>query len=219
MDAPARTLRGYCIRGKRPRHGRGKRDCLALRAPALGSQPRRLGRKDRLMQTPTNREQLYASYGWYRQMRETQSVSLDPDWGACLVFRYADVARVLSDHTTFSSDEQRYGSDAFRDKSPIRSSILYMDPPRHRQMRSLVSQAFTPRMLTHMEARITEITTALLDQVEAQGEMDVIRDLAYPLPVTVIAELLGIPTERRDDFKRWSDALVAGGEEITEEES
>ena len=170
------------------------------------------------MQITTNREQLYGAYAWYHQMRETQPTFLDPDWGSVHVFRYADVVRVLSDHTTFSSD-QSHGPEAFSDQSPISSSILYMDPPRHRQMRSLVSQAFTPRMVTHMEARITEITNALLDQVQAQGEMDVIKDLAYPLPVTVIAELLGIPTERRDDFKRWSDALVAGGEEITEEES
>lgn len=105
-----------------------------------------------------------------------------------------------------------------RDSSPFSSSILNMDPPRHRQLRSLVSQAFTPRMVAHMEARITEITNGLLDQVVTQGKMDAIRDLAYPLPVMVIAELLGIPTELREDFKRWSDALVAGDEETTEEE-
>jgi cytochrome P450 len=69
-----------------------------------------------------------------------------------------------------------------------------------------------------MELRISEITNGLLDQVAAKGEMDAIRDLAYPLPVTVIAELLGIPTEFREDFKRWSDALVSGDEETTEEE-
>jgi cytochrome P450 len=64
--------------------------------------------------------------------------------------------------------------------------------------------------VARLEPRISEITNELLDQVPSSGEMDVIRDLAYPLPVTVIAELLGIPSERRDDFKRWSDALVSG---------
>jgi cytochrome P450 len=170
------------------------------------------------MQTKTNRKQLYAPYDWYRQMRETQPVYHDPDWGAWHVFRYADVARVLSDYATFSSDESRYMQPEYRDSSPISSSILRMDPPRHRQLRSLVSQAFTPRMVTQMESRIKEITNGLLDQVAAKGEMDAIRDLAYPLPVTVIAELLGIPTELREDFKRWSDALVSGDEETTEEE-
>ncbi len=170
------------------------------------------------MQTKTNREQLYASYDWYRQMRETQPVFFDPDWRAWHIFRYADVARVLSEYTIFSSDENRFLPAEQRDSSPISSSILRMDPPRHRQLRHLVSQAFTPRMVAQMEARIQEITHGLLDQVTAKGEMDAVRDLAYPLPVTVIAELLGIPTELREDFKRWSDALVSGDEETTEEE-
>jgi cytochrome P450 len=170
------------------------------------------------MQTKTNREQLYAPYAWYRQMRETQPVYHDPDWGAWHVFRYADVARVLSEYVTFSSDESRYQPAEYQENSPISSSILRMDPPRHRQLRNLVSQAFTPRMVAQMELRISEITNGLLDQVAAKGEMDAIRDLAYPLPVTVIAELLGIPTEFREDFKRWSDALVSGDEETTEEE-
>jgi len=129
------------------------------------------------------------------------------------IFRYDDVARVLSDHATFSSDQSRYMPAEFRDSSPISSSILRMDPPRH-----LVSQAFTPRMVAQMEPRIKEITSGLLDQVQALGEMDVIRDLAYPLPVTVIAELLGIPTERREDFKQWSDAFISGDGEATEED-
>lgn len=171
------------------------------------------------MQTKANREQLYASYNWYRQMRETQPVYSEPEWGgAWHVFRYADVARVMSDYATFSSDENRYAPPEWRDNSPISSSILRMDPPRHRQLRNLVSQAFTPRMVAHMEPRIQEITNELLDRVVAKGEMDAVRDLAYPLPVTVIAELLGIPTELREDFKRWSDALVAGDEEMTEED-
>jgi cytochrome P450 len=170
------------------------------------------------MQTKTNREQLYAPYDWYRQMRETQPVYHDPDWGAWHVFRYADAARVLSEYATFSSDESRYQPAEYQENSPISSSILRMDPPRHRQLRNLVSQAFTPRMVAQMELRISEITNGLLDQVAAKGEMDAIRDLAYPLPVTVIAELLGIPTEFREDFKRWSDALVSGDEETTEEE-
>ena len=171
------------------------------------------------MQTKANREKLYASYNWYRQMRETQPIYCEPEWGgAWHVFRYADVARVMSDYTTFSSDENRYSPPEWRDNSPISSSILRMDPPRHRQLRNLVSQAFTPRMVAHMEPRIQEITKELLDQVAAKGEMDVVRDLAYPLPVTVIAELLGIPTELREEFKRWSDALVSGDEEMTEED-
>jgi cytochrome P450 len=142
--------------------------------------------KRRIMQKNPNREQIYASYDWYHQMRETQPVYQDPDSGIWHTFRYDDVTRVLSDHATFSSDQNRFIPAEYRDSSPLSSSILRMDPPRHRQLRQLVSQAFTPRMVAHMESRIKEITSGLLDQVQALGEMDVIRDLAYPLPVTVI---------------------------------
>jgi cytochrome P450 len=99
------------------------------------------------MQTKPNREQLTASYDWYRQMRETQPVFFDQNVQAWHIFRYDDVARVLNDHATFSSDQNRFLPAEYRDSSPISSSILRMDPPRHRKYRHLVSQAFTPHML------------------------------------------------------------------------
>ncbi len=172
------------------------------------------------MQTQSYKEQLHAPYDWYRTMRATQPVFKDPDWGGWQVFRYADVVRVLSEYANFSSDghriEQAAGSTGEAD--PIESSIIRMDPPRHRHLRNLVTQAFTPRMVTQLEPRITAITNELLDHVADAGEMDVVRDLAYPLPVTVISELLGIPAELREDFKRWSDALVTGDKGTSEEE-
>ncbi|GCE50396.1 cytochrome P450 [Thermosporothrix hazakensis] len=170
------------------------------------------------MQTKSNREELTAPYEWYRQMRETQPVFFDQKMQAWHVFRYADVERVLSDHTAFSSDQNRFMPEEYRDANPFTLSIIRMDPPRHHQLRRLVSQAFTPRRVAQMEARITEITNALLDQVIAKGEMDVIQDLATPLPITVIAELLGIPTEQREQFKQWSDAFISGDGEATAED-
>jgi cytochrome P450 len=164
------------------------------------------------MQTHSYKEQLHAPFEWYRTMRATQPVFKHPEWSGWQVFRYTDVARVLTEYATFSSA-------SFEDQSdPIGSSILQMDPPRHRQLRNLVSQAFTPRMVAQLEPRITAITNQLLDNVAAEGEMDVVQDLAYPLPVTVIAELLGIPAELREDFKRWSDAIIAGEDGLSEEE-
>jgi cytochrome P450 len=169
------------------------------------------------MQTKPNRAQLTATYDWYRQMRETQPVFFDQKAQTWHLFRYDDVAHVLSDHATFSSDESTFLPPEYRNATPISSSLLRMDPPRHHQLRNLVSQAFTPRMVAQMESRIREITNGLLDQVQHGGEMDVIRDLAYPLPITVIAELLGVPSERREEFKQWSDAFISGGGEETEE--
>lgn len=74
----------------------------------------------------------------------------------------------------------RFVPAEYRNASPINASIVRIDPPRHHQLRRIVSQTFTPRMVANMESRIQEITSGLLDQVQASGEMDVIRDLAYP---------------------------------------
>src|SRR6266704_6659496 len=105
-------------------------------------------RKMEHMHTQSYKEQLHAPFDWYRTMRTTQPVFKSPNWGGWQVFRYADVARVLSEYATFSSDGRRMaqsgGFDAEAD--PLESSILRMDPPRHRQLRNLVSLAFTPRM-------------------------------------------------------------------------
>jgi len=140
-------------------------------------------------------------FPWYTVMRESAPVFLDPRRHSWSVFKYNDVQRVLSEHSVFSS--QFDGSD-----QPLNASIVSMDPPRHRQLRSLVTLAFTPRTIARLEPRIREIVNALLDNVAPQGKMDVIHDLAIPLPVTVIAELIGVPLADRASFKLWSDQLV-----------
>jgi cytochrome P450 len=83
-----------------------------------------------------------------------------------------------------------------------------MDPPQHRQYRNLVSPSFTPRALSRLSGRIATITQELLDQVRSSGRMDVMTDLAYPLPTMVIAEMLGVPTSDRPLFKQWADGLL-----------
>ena len=142
-------------------------------------------------------------FPWYAMMRESSPVFLDPRRGNWSVFKYNDVQRVLSEHSTFSS--QFTGPDT---DSPLDSSIISIDPPRHRQLRSLVTVAFTPRVIARLEPRIREIVYELLDAVSPTGKMDVIDDLSAPLPVIVIAELLGIPLEDRKSFKLWSDQLI-----------
>jgi cytochrome P450 len=92
-------------------------------------------------------------------------------------------------------------------------SMLHMDAPDHTRLRSLVNKAFTPRIVEAMEGRIQQLADQLLDAVGSRGEMDVIEQLAYPLPVMVIAEMLGVPVEDRARFRKWSDetAAVASG--------
>lgn len=163
------------------------------------------------MQTFTDKNQLFAPYAWYHQMRTTEPVYYDEEHKLWHLFRYADILRAMNDYGTFSSDPRATMDWEPEGPDPILSSILRIDPPRHRQLRGLAALAFTPRVVAQMAPRIEAITHELLDKVveSASGEFDVIRDLAYPLPVTVIAELLGIPPERREDFKRWSNALVS----------
>lgn len=153
----------------------------------------------------TQAEQRLNPFPWYAEMRASAPVYYDPSFDSWSVFRYEDVQRVLSDHAAFSS---RFRGTSGSMANPLGSSLISTDPPRHRQLRSLVSQAFTPKAIAALEPRITSITHELLDRVIDSGEMDVVKDLAYPLPVIVIAELLGIPPEDRDRFKYWSDVIV-----------
>lgn len=145
-------------------------------------------------------------FPWYAQMRAHSPVAYDAQNHIWNVFRYTDVQQVLSDYAAFSS-EFGHGEAA----GPLSESLISADPPRHRQLRALVTQAFTPRAVAALEPRITAIVDELLDTVAARGSMDLISDVAYPLPVIVISELLGIPADERDQFKRWSDAVISGG--------
>jgi cytochrome P450 len=146
---------------------------------------------------------------WFRRMREHQPVSHDEQAGVWHVFRYADAAQILADPPTFSSDfsslsKPQKDVDLFR-----RGNVLRKDPPQHRKMRTIVSKAFTPRTVAALAPRIAAITDDLLDRMDGAEEIELISDLAYPLPVIVITELLGIPGEDRQQFRAWADALVS----------
>lgn len=146
-------------------------------------------------------------YPWYETMRRTSPVHRDEASGLWSVFRYDDVERVLSDHRGFSSHFGAY-NETGEVASPIAASMIGTDPPSHTKLRTIVSGAFTPRAIADLEPRIRAITARLMEPTAPRGSMDVVTDLAEPLPVTVIAEMLGIPTEDRGRFKAWSDAIV-----------
>jgi cytochrome P450 len=128
-----------------------------------------------------------------------------PDRGLAMVFGYDDCAAILKDWETWSS---RFPPPPDV-TDPPEPTMLNSDPPRHTRLRSLVSQAFTPRMVEQLEPRIREITRELLEPALEAGACDLVAALAYPLPVIVIAEILGIPPEDRAQFKEWSDEVVA----------
>jgi cytochrome P450 len=156
-------------------------------------------------------------YPFYATMRRDHPVAYDEHYAFWAVYRYDDVRQVITDHDTFSSDRARFlpaADPATVAQMRIGSSLVGTDPPRHRLLRDLVSRAFTPRAIAQLEPHIAALTEGMLDAVVPAGQMDLIADLAYPLPVTVVAEMLGVPVSDRPTFKRWADALFSGSDEI-----
>ncbi len=159
-------------------------------------------------------------YPLYAQMRQFQPIMFLPDYRLWLAFRYDDVRNILSDYETFSSDftrtepEIRDLEQSIQNQTgrPMGASLIISDPPIHRKLRDLVTRAFTPKAVDNLEPRIEELSHEMIDAVIERGEFDLIRDLAYPLPVTVIAEMLGVPAEDHAQFKRWSDQVVASAD-------
>ncbi len=157
-------------------------------------------------------------YPVYRQLRAEDPVHWSDLFQAWFLTRYDDVLSVLDD-ARFSADRRqarnRFAQEMLRREEELQSpfaqgrTMLSSDPPQHTRLRGLASKAFTPRAVERLRPRIQEIVDELLDRVQDAGRMDVIRDLAYPLPVIVIAEMLGIPPENRDQFKKWSDDIAA----------
>ncbi|MYT29121.1 cytochrome P450 [Streptomyces sp. MspMP-M5] len=137
----------------------------------------------------------------------------DERQGVWQVLDHRSVAAVLADPATYSSDlsgltPTQPDFETFRE-----GNFVGMDPPRHRTLRTLVSQAFTPRVVAGLEPRIHTLTTELLDAVADRDRFDVVEALTYPLPVIVIGELLGVPAEDRGLFQEWA-AVLFGGDDL-----
>lgn len=159
-------------------------------------------------------------YPFYDRLRSECPVYHHPRWNNWFLTRYSDVAAGLRNPRLSSARSalaaQRAGGNLPEAKEFYEGyglSMIANDPPTHTRLRGLVSQAFTPRAVEAMTSRIQRIVDGLLDAVASRGRMDLIRELACPLPVIVIAEMLGIPPTDLERFKHWSDTLsvVAGG--------
>jgi hypothetical protein len=163
---------------------------------------------------PSYRNNPYLQLG---RLREGDPVHRSQALQAWVLTRYEDCLRVARDHETFSSDVRNaYGELASalqeqRAQSPLGDvmTVLGADPPVHTRLRSIVNRAFTPRRVEALRPRIEEIAGELLDDAPDEGEWDLMTGLAQPLPVIVIAEMLGVPPGDRERFKRWSHALAA----------
>ncbi len=170
-------------------------------------------------------------YPVFRELRDAAPVHYAPDSRLFCVSRHADVQRVLRDAEVFSSrNERRRRGEDFDLLTRLRLLVRFVArmkvwPTRmrdsrmliqeggevHATMRNLVNRGFTPRRIAAWELRIREILAERMPTLVGRESFDLVHEIAIPLPVSVIAEMLGIERERMHDFKRWSDAIIQGG--------
>ena len=149
----------------------------------------------------------------FLKMRKERPIHWSSRYRAWIVTRHSDVLRGLRD-PGLSSD--RIGSllDSAPPESASRKALellsdwmVFKDPPVHTRLRKLISKSFTSRAVSHIQERIEEIVSELLDRCEERGRFDLVEDIAFPLPTMVIAELLGAPASDRARFRTWSDEI------------
>ena len=157
-------------------------------------------------------------YPFYKQLREQDPVHWDEEMGFWVLTRYDDIAALYTDERFSRAQGLMRGFERLPESEkqiaqPVYHSfsktVFYADPPYHTHLRGLMNHAFTPRRVEQLRPYIQQIVNDLLDNAQAKGTMDIVQDLAYPLPVMVIAELLGLPASDRARFKQWSDDLFA----------
>jgi cytochrome P450 family 130 len=145
----------------------------------------------------------------YRGLRDEYPVFVTPE-GSYVLSRFTDVWNAVHDPATFSS--------TCAEADQLMPQMIYMDPPRHTALRSLVSRAFTPRRVAELETRIRQVAGALIDQFAGRGHCELVHEFAAPLPSIVMADLIGVPEEHRESFRTWTEAFleVTGPGDITE---
>lgn len=149
-------------------------------------------------------------FPYYAHLRQEAPAYWIEPMQAWAISRYEDVYSALRTPSVFSSAKWWKATSA-QDMDPSLEAphIMASDPPVHTRLRKLINRAFTPRLVGALEPRIRELTNQMFDQMASHNPVDFMRELAIALPITVIAELLGVEQERRADFRRWTDAFVA----------
>lgn len=150
---------------------------------------------------------IHPDHFWLYGRPPEQAVRFDEEMDAWHVYGHAEVLDALGNPGAFSSKTVRLlPMDA--DESFTEGDLLQMDPPDHRRLRNLVSHAFTPKVVADLKPRIAALARELLDKVAGEDEFDLMTSLAYPLPLTVVTELLGIPAADRHLFEKWMTGML-----------
>jgi len=172
-----------------------------------------------LQLSPMNPEYQKDPFSLLDEVREAGRIHHDPLLGRYIVARFDDVYAILNDREFFV-DPRKAAEGTFNrifnradalEERDVQPSMLFLDPPDHTRLRSLVTKAFTPRSIEKMRDRIGEIANELLDKVEGQSSFDLMAAFCQPFPTIVIAEMLGVDPKDQADFKRWTDDSVAAG--------
>jgi len=155
---------------------------------------------------PFSREFFEEPQEIYRRMREEAPVYYNEEYDFYALSRHEDVAAAFKDFETYTSTR---GVDlqAVKSGEPPPMSIIMMDPPEHRRMRSLVNKVFTPRAMSHQQEMVTEQIDRFLGAVKSD-EFDVVQDFAALFPIEFIAQMLGVPAEQRQQIRHWVDATL-----------
>ena len=179
----------------------------AIRWVAVGALLMRERWQSGVSYNPLSAEMAQDPYPTYAKLRGRDPVHRSRLMDAWVFSRFADVDAILRDHRHFSSDPRKRVASGRRASLPNveEPSMLFLDPPDHTRLRALVNKAFTPRAVAALEPHIRELTTTLLDAVDDPAAFDLMEAVAKPLPVIVIAEMLGIPPDDRAQFAVWSD--------------
>ncbi len=158
----------------------------------------------------------YPAYAWLREHAPVHRARLPSGVEAWLVTRHADARQALADqrlsknperHSQAAHTKGRVGIPGERSAN-LMTHLLNIDPPDHTRLRRLVAKAFTPRRVAEFAPRVQSLTDGLIDGFAERGSADLIEEFAFPLPIYVICELLGVPPEDQDDFRGWAGMML-----------
>ena len=163
--------------------------------------------KPKLVFNPVSQDYFDNPYEIYRRMRDEAPVYYDEEEDFYALTRHADVAAAFKDHESFSSAR---GCDLamVRSGEVPQKSIIFMDPPDHRHMRSLLNKAFTPRAIQSQRETVIELVEHYLSKADPDN-FDVVQDFSGPFPVEVITRMAGVPEEFRQQVRHWIDTEPA----------
>jgi cytochrome P450 len=164
---------------------------------------RGLGLIKPLNELATNEDKLNP-FGWFVKMIEEEPIRYDESRGCWDVFDYSTTQKCLKDYKVFSSD---------RPEPVLVSSIIRMDPPKHRDIKNIISSVFTKKFIEELYTDIDAIAKNLIDDIKKKEEVDIIKEFSYPLAITVIANMLGVPPEDKNKFKKWTDSIAKSAED------